>query len=293
MTRSILALIVMFMSFSSFASRDERANGLRFSLPSVTGSGGGASSSDQQWQCKLSAGALCGMASLYGSLDAAKVSEPAPSGGAASCGVEPPRSASVKSVSGKCASRKPAYSQADPRMSASAGKISFGNNDTDCSGLVTGNLCRAGANLKPGQNDCKPATTAEMIDWGKGSDCFEQVQAPFQNGDIFVSRGNGKGHTFQVCHAPAEGASSPSELSVCESASTKTGVVVRTLDKTSMGSSIAGLAVKKGFSGKSKNQIVLRHVGSKKSGCVNASPPKFENEDCLGSCSSISPEAKL
>jgi len=77
-----------------------------------------------------------------------------------------------------CSYKPAGYSQETQRMVLSENIVDpTPGNGTDCSGYVSGVLCRAGARLKPGSDDCGPSSTEQMIKWGNSAnDCFEPLQ---------------------------------------------------------------------------------------------------------------------
>jgi hypothetical protein len=108
--------------------------------------------------------------------------------------------------SDSCAFQKTIYSQRTGRMTMEGNVIDGApKGGTDCSGFVSGILCRAGARLKPNNNDCGPVSTKQMIQWGtSGNDCFETFQmtarTQLKAGCIVVWRevGSNYGHVILV-----------------------------------------------------------------------------------------------
>lgn len=305
MIRCLAFVIVIFSLNTTHASRDERANGgfdlLRRSLTGggpASGLGGVASNNEES--CKIGKAANLALASLYGSCQApATAKGPAPGGGVDSCGSELPQSGEIKSTykSGCGSGGMPEYSQAGARMQLKGNVVSFPNKKTDCSGIASGIQCRAGNNLKPGDNSCKPSTTAEMINWGKGGDCYERVtDGKLKAGDMIVTRKGGgrggSGHVVTIADDKNGGGGSPDDYTIVEASSKKTGIIKRS---PAAGGQATAQAFKKALAGGDGggSWAVLRHKGDKAPGCKANQKRVFEGEQCVQSCPNISPQVSI
>lgn len=300
MRASILAIVMLFSS-AAFASSDERASGglrdvlRRFRPANQSFPPGGSGSNDES--CKTGKAANLALASLYGSCQAPQTAKgPAPGGGKDSCGSELPQSGEIKSTfnSGCGSGGMPEYSQAGARMQLKGDVVSFPNKKTDCSGIASGIQCRAGNNLKPGQDDCKPATTAEMINWGKGGDCYERVtDGKLKAGDMIVTRkGGGSGHVVTIADDKSGGGGGPDDYMIVEASSKATGIVKRSPAASGQSTAQAFKSALAGGDG-GGSWAVLRHKGDKAAGCKSNKKRTFEGEQCVQSCPNISPETKI
>lgn len=300
-----LAFVIVIFSFNkSQANPDERARGvlniLRNSKPANQSFPGGAGGADEE-ACKAGKATNLALASLYGSCQApATAKGPAPGGGQDSCGSELPQSGEIKSTykPGCGSGGMPEYSQEGARMQLKGDMVSFPNKKTDCSGIASGIQCRLGNNLKPGQDDCKPATTAEMINWGKGGDCYERVtDGKLKAGDMIVtrkgSRGQGgTGHVVTISDDKGGGSGNPDDYMIVEASSKKTGIIKRS---PAAGGQSTAQAFKSALAGGDGggSWAVLRHKGSKAPGCKSNKKRTFEGEQCVQSCPNLSPQISI
>ena len=170
-------------------------------------------------------------------------------------------------------------------FSAQGDTCSYDNNQADCSGFVSGCLCRSGALATQGG---KPErfTTDQMRDWF--FPCWDKItDGKYQPGDVLVRKGS-PGHTVFVCATNSnEPTSDLDSVEVCEAASSSTGVVRRTLAQTSMTNMADGRMAKNGT--EDGQSVILRHSPTE---CWDSTPRKFANEAQLGSCSSEVPGPK-
>lgn len=294
MIKASIVLVAFVWSMISFAARDER--GRVFFTPRPQNQSFSSPTSDANSEsCKSGKAANLAIASLFGSCEAPKTSKgPAVGGGNDLCGNELPQSGEIKSTfqSGCGSGGMPEYSQEGERMKLEGNVVKFPSKKTDCSGLASGILCRAGNNIKPGDSSCKAHTTEEMINWGKGGDCFERVtDGKLKPGDMIVTRSDGgTGHVVTV--ADDKGGGGPDDFTVAEASSKKTGIVKRS-------PAAAGSATARAF----KNALaggdgggqwaVLRHTGEKNKACKADQKRNFEGEQCVQSCPNISPDVNI
>lgn len=303
MIRILAFAFIGLLMNSAQAQRDDRARGVLRSLPvpQYQGSSSASGGVSDEESCKSGKAANLALASLYGSCQAPMTAKgPAPGGGKDACGSDLPQSGEIKSTfqSGCGSGGMPEYSQEGARMQLKGDVVSFPNKKTDCSGIASGIQCRAGNNFKPGQDDCKPATTAEMINWGKGGDCYERVtDGKLKAGDMIVTRKGsggkgGSGHVVTIADDKNGGGGSPDDYMIVEASSKSTGIVKRSPAAAGQATAQAFKSALSGGDG-GGSWAVLRHKGDKMPGCKSNKKRTFEGEQCVQSCPNISPQIKI
>lgn len=100
-------------------------------------------------------------------------------------------------------SAKPHYSQRAPRMTYRRGVLDPAPNGTnDCSAFVSSIIYSSGLRVTPKQSNFVAFTTANMISWGEGGDCFKvgrfTENSSVVPGDVIVARRHGVGHVVMV-----------------------------------------------------------------------------------------------
>jgi len=270
----VLTSALVFISWAAQSQPDERARGVR-STPFQTTITYGSNESKNPG-CEVARSANLTIAALYGSSSS-------------------PHPGDIKSTLGQScgSSSMPAYSQAITR-NITAPTLSLKDRKMDCSYMASFIQCRAGNNIKPNDESCKGVTTADMIGWGKGNDCFERVtDGKVQAGDMIVTRkeGNGSGHVVTICNQK-EGGIGPDDFTSCEASSTKTGIVKKSLGE---GTSATARALKNALAGGDGggNWTVLRHKGDKVPGCKAKAKRQIEGEQCVQSCPGVGPEVTI
>ncbi len=158
---------VFFLSFLLSLSRAAEL-GFTSSSPSAPESG---LSAGEAWSCRL---AWTGRATLASALQRCGASTQWPGD---ICSVRPTSNLkdSGSALADSCKPRRIAYSVGKARPILVDGKVNPAfNGVSDCSHFINSLLCRQGARVNPGDDDCRHINTNEMFtSWGKGSSCFQ------------------------------------------------------------------------------------------------------------------------
>ena len=107
------------------------------------------------------------------------------------------------------ASKPPQYSQSAPRMTYQRGVIDPApNGKNDCSAFVSSILHASGSRIRPNETSFKAYTTASIVGWGDGDDCFAipkfTESTSLLPGDLIVGRRGRHGHVVMVDRVGAD-----------------------------------------------------------------------------------------
>jgi hypothetical protein len=220
--RSLICFCLLFPLIASAAGETVRGGSGRRAGRGATTRASSPAAPGATANCTLAAAGRKALSAIYGTCAVGQTMQPNPSNDRLPdngvCAGSASSDRDTRSLSALWARRPrscgatgtPHYSQESPRMSVLRGNVidAAPRGHNDCSAFVSSILHTSGSRISPRDRDYKAFSTAAIIGWGSGGDCFNvprfSESTSLLPGDIVVARGGDEGHVIMVDRVGAD-----------------------------------------------------------------------------------------